>query len=527
MVRDLFGFALFLAVLTVAAVPVGGYVARLFQRAPSRLEARLLGAPATQEMGWKEYATAVVLFSLAGWLMLYALMRVQSGPVPWDLSFNTASSFVSNTNWQFYAGETTMTDFTQMAGLAVQNFLSAGVGIAVAVALIRGIAGRRGQTGLGNFWRDLYRACVHLLLPLSVLVAAVFITRGVLQSTSFSVASQEAIKLLGTNGGGYFNVNSAMPLENPTQFTNVLQIFAIMLIPAAMPIAYGRFVGSRRQGWSIYGAMTLLFLVSVVVCYLAERHGTPAQQLAGIHGPNMEGKEVRFGTAGSSLFTAATTVVSCGAVNSALESLTGIGSLVPMVDLAYGESVFGGVGTGLYTMLLYVLLAVFIGGLMVGRTPEYLGKKVEAREVKLVTLAVLITPLTVLLGTFAALVSKWGAPSIFASGPQGFSESLYAYLSQANNNGSAFAGYTGLTFADLTGGLAMLIGRYTPILLVLAIAGALSGKRVAPAGLGTLRTDTGTFVVLLIGVVVLVGALTFLPALLLGPATQGLTHRVF
>jgi K+-transporting ATPase ATPase A chain len=556
MARDLLGFALFFALLAAATPLLGGHIARVFTRESSALERRLfrpLGIDATRSMDWRTYARSLVLFSLAGWLVLYAILRTQtlhpfnpgdyhSGT--WDLSFNTASSFVTNTNWQFYGGETTLSNFSQMAGLAVQNFLSAGVGLAVAVALIRGLAGRRTQAdgaGVGNFWSDLYRGCVHVLLPLSVLAALLLVSQGVLQSTDVSVASQEAIKLLGTNGGGYFNVNSAMPFENPTAFSNILEIFLLMLIPASLTATYGRMVGSRRQGWSIFAAMSVLFLVSVVVVYLAERHGTPAQHLAGLHGANMEGKEVRFGTAGTSLFTAATTVVSCGAVNTALESLTGIGGLVPFVDLAYGESVFGGIGTGLYTMLMYVLLAVFIGGLMVGRTPEYLGKKVEAREVKLVTLAVLATPLTVLLSAMAALATKWGGPSIYASGrPGGFSESLYAYLSQANNNGSAFAGYTGysqpdpgnlgahgITFADLVGGLAMLAGRFVPILLVLAVAGTLSGKRVAPPGLGTLRTDTATFVVLLIGVVVLVGALTFLPALLLGPLAQGLTDRVF
>lgn len=556
MARDLLGFALFFAVLTAAAQPLGAYMARLFTREPSNIERRCfraIGLDSARSMDWKSYARALILFSLAGWVVLFVVLRTQtlhpfnpgdyhSGT--WDLSFNTASSFLTNTNWQFYGGETTLTNFSQMAGLAVQNFLSAGVGIVVAVALIRGLAGRRSAkdaAGIGNFWSDLFRAVFYVLVPLSVVAALLLVSQGVLQSTDFSVASQEAIKMLGTNGGGYFNVNSAMPFENPTQFSNILEIFMLLLIPAAMPIAYGRIAGSRRQGWSVYAAMSVLFLASVVIVYLAERHGTPAQQLAGVHGANMEGKEVRFGTAGSSLFAAATTVVSCGAVNTAMESLTGIGGFVPMLDLSYGESVFGGVGTGLYTMLMYVLLAVFIGGLMVGRTPEYLGKKVEAREVKLVTLAVLVTPLTVLLGAFAALATTWGGPSVYASNKaQGFSESFYAYLSQANNNGSAWAGYTGysqpepgnigahgITFADLTGGVAMLAGRYLPILLVLGVAGTLAGKRVAPAGLGTMRTDTPTFVFLLIGVVVIVGALTFLPALLLGPLAQGLTDEVF
>ena len=475
----------------------------------------------------------MILFSLAGWLLLFLILRTQtlhpfnpedfhSGT--WDLSFNTASSFVTNTNWQYYGGETTLSYFSQMAGLTVQNFVSAAIGIAVAIALIRGIIARRSATPtLGNFWQDLVRAIFYVLLPISIVGAVLLVSQGVLQTLGGTVAglargpvaSQEAIKELGTNGGGFFNVNSAYPFENPTALSNLIEMFLILCIPASLTYTYGRMVGSRRQGWAIFAAMSTLFIASVVVVYLAELHGTPAQHAAGIHtgaidgstGGNLEGKEQRFGIANSTLWTAVTTVTSCGAVNAAIESLTGIGGLVPMVDLGYGESVFGGVGTGLYTMLLYVLLAVFIGGLMVGRTPEFLGKKVEAREIKLVSLGVLVTPLAVLLATGVALGTKYGKPSIFASGPQGFSESLYAYMSQANNNGSAFAGYTGyyqptpgnigahgITFADLLGGVTMLGARFVPILLVLAVAGALAGKRVAPAGLGTLRTDTPTFV---------------------------------
>ena len=422
------------------------------------------------------------------------------------MTFNTVSSFVTNTNWQFYGGETTMTYFSQMAGLAVQNFVSAAVGLSVAVALIRSLAARRTGSGtqtIGNFWQDLTRSAFYVLLPISIVAALVLVSQGTVQTLGGAVgdlargpvASQEVIKELGTNGGGFFNVNSAYPFENPTQFSNLLEMFLILCIPASLTYTYGRIVGNRRQGWAIFSAMSLLFLISVAVVFLAERHGTPAQHLAGVAGANLEGKDVRFGTTGSALWTAVTTVTSCGAVNAAFESLTGIGGLVPMVDLAYGESVFGGVGTGLYTMLLYVLLAVFIGGLMVGRTPEYLGKKIEAREIKLVSLGVLATPLIVLLGSGLALATKYGAPSIYASGPQGFSETLYAYMSQANNNGSAFAGYTGylqpnpgnlgahgVTFADVVGGLAMLGGRFMPILLVLAVAGSLAGKRVAPVG---------------------------------------------
>jgi K+-transporting ATPase ATPase A chain len=362
------------------------------------------------------------------------------------------------------------------------------------------------------------------------------------------VASQEAIKELGTNGGGFFNVNSAMPFENPTGFSNFVELVLILCIPASLTFTYGRMVGSRRQGYAIFSAMAALFIVGVIVCYIAEQHGTPAQHAAGLNthaipgstGGNLEGKDVRFGIANSSLWTAVTTVTSCGAVNAAFESLTGIGGLVPFANLSMSETVFGGVGTGLYSMLLLALLAVFIGGLMVGRTPEFLGKKVEAREMKLVSLGAIFTPMSALIGAALALGTKWGAPSIYASGPQGFSESLYAYMSQANNNGSAFAGYTGyyqptagnvgahgVTFADLLGGVTMVFARFAPILFVLAIAGSLATKRVAPAGVGTMRTDSPTFVVLLIGVVVLVGALTFFPALLLGPVVQGLTGKLF
>jgi potassium-transporting ATPase potassium-binding subunit len=576
MVQGFVQIAIFCA-LIVAVVPLlGGYMARVFRgertfmdpiAAPAeRFTYRLLRIDPEHGQDWKAYARSVILFSLAGWLLLFLILRTQtlhpfnpenfhSGT--WDLSFNTASSFVTNTNWQYYGGETTLSYFSQMAGLTVQNFVSAATGIAVAIALIRGIIARRSATPtLGNFWQDLIRASFYVLLPISIIGAVLLVSQGVLQTLGGTVgglargpvASQEAIKELGTNGGGFFNVNAAYPFENPTGLSNLIELFLILCIPASLTYTYGRMVGSRRQGWALFSAMSALFIASVVVVYIAEMHGTPAQHAAGVHtgiidgstGGNLEGKETRFGIANSALWTAVTTVTSCGAVNAAFESLTGIGGLVPMVDLGYGESVFGGVGTGLYTMLLYVLLAVFIGGLMVGRTPEFLGKKVEAREIKLVSLGVLVTPLAVLLSTGVAMATKYGKPSIFASGPQGFSESLYAYLSQANNNGSAFAGYTGyyqpnpgnigahgITFADLLGGVTMLGARFAPILLVLAVAGALASKRIAPQGLGTLRTDTPTFVALLGGTVVLIGALTFFPALLLGPVVQGMTDRLF
>ncbi len=552
----------FCAVLTAIVPFLGGYMARVFTGervflSPvvgplERLTYRVLRVDTRVSQGWKSYAGTLLVFSGAFWVFLYLVLRTQtlhpwnqqgfhSGT--WDVTFNTVSSFITNTNWQYYGGETTMSFFSQMAGLAVQNFVSAAVGIVVAIALIRAIANRReGVTGLGNFWQDLTRAILYVLLPISIVGTFVLVSQGVVQDlgTWGPVASQEIIKELGTNGGGFFNTNSSTPFENGSGLSNFVEMLAILSIPASLTFTYGRMVGSRRQGWTIFGAMFTLFAVSVIVVYLAEMHGTPAQHAAGLTGANMEGKEVRFGTPGSALWTAITTVTSCGAVNAAFESLTAVGGLVPFANLAYGESVFGGVGTGMYTMLLYVLLAVFIGGLMVGRTPEYLGKKVEAREVKLVVLGLLFTPLTVLFAASLATATKYGAPSVFASGPQGFSESLYAYLSQANNNGSAFAGYTGyyqpnpgnlgahgITFADIVGGLSMMFARFAPIVLTLGVAGQLLRKRVSPVGLGTMRTDTPTFGGLLVGTVVLIGALTFFPAILLGPAVQGLTSHLF
>lgn len=560
--------AAFFAIVVAVAPFLGAYMARVFSDervflspvlAPvERFTYRLLRVDAGQQQDWKAYAKSLVVTSLLFGVFLYAILRTQglhpfnpqgfhSGT--WDVSFNTASSFLTNTNWQFYGGETTMSYFSQMAGLAVQNFVSAAVGIAVLVALIRGLVARHGTGTLGNFYKDLTRIILYILLPLAIAGAVVLASQGVVQTLGGTVdgmargpvASQEVIKMLGTNGGGFFNVNSAYPFENPTAFSNFAEMLLIIVIPASLPFTFGRMVGNRRQGLTIFGAMSLLFAVSVVVVYLAERHGTPAAHAAGLVGANLEGKEQRFGVASSSLFTAITTVVSCGAVNTAFESLSGLGGLVPMVNLGYSESVFGGVGTGLYMMLLFVLLAVFIGGLMVGRTPEYLGKKIEPKDVKLVSIGALFTALIVLVLTAVALSTKYGGPSIYASGPQGFSETFYAYLSQANNNGSAWAGYTGylqpsapgnvgahgVSFADLMGGFAMLFGRFVPILAVLAVGGALARKKVAPAGLGTMRTDTPTFGVLLVGVVVLIGALTFLPAFLLGPVVQSLTTNLF
>jgi K+-transporting ATPase ATPase A chain len=580
---------LFAVILTALAFPLGSYMAAVYSgrrvilspifAGPETFLYKLLRVDPKREQDWKAYAKSLLIFSLAGWLLLYLILRTQDAPwvphvlnplgyhsAPWNVTFNTTSSFLTNTNWQYYGGETTMSYLSQMTGLTVQNWLSGGVGIVTAVALIRGIIGRSGKS-LGNFWQDLVRTVLYVLTPISVLGALVLVSQGVIQNfTTYlsahtvtgltqsiamgPVASQEVIKELNTNGGGFFNVNSAHPFENPTGFTNLVEMLLVLIIPAALVFTYGRMTGNRRQGYAIYTAMMLLFLVAASVAYVAEAHGSPAQHAAGLHthaisgsaGGNMEGKEQRFGIAGSALFDVVTTVTSCGAVNSALESFTGIGGAVPFANLSASETIFGGVGTGLYSMLLYVLLAVFIGGLMVGRTPEWLGKKLEAREIKLAGLGILITPLAALFCTAMATASHAGRVSIseLGKGPQGFSETFYAYLSQANNNGSAFAGYTGfiqpnagsvgshgVTFADLLGGFDMLFARYAPILFALAVAGALAGKRVTPTGLGTMRTDNPTFVVLLIGVVILVGALTFFPALLLGPIVQGLTGHLY
>ncbi len=580
---------LFVTVLTALALPLGHYMAAVYTGERvfldrvigpvERLLYRVMRVDPRQGQDWKAYAKSLIIFSLVGWLLLYLILRTQTlwsftglnpmgfHSMPWNVSFNTTSSFLTNTNWQYYSGEFSLSYFSQMAGLTVQNWLSAGVGIAVAVALVRGITSRSGKS-LGNFWQDLIRTILYVLAPLAIVYALVLVSQGAIQNFASyvsahtitgltqvlamgPVASQEAIKLLGTNGGGFFNTNSAHPFENPTGFTNFLEMLSVLIIPAALVFMFGRMTGNRRQGYSIYGTMMVMFLGAVIVCYIAEAHGSPAQHAAGLHtgvisgssGGNMEGKEQRFGIAGSALFDVVTTVTSCGAVNSAIESFTGIGGAVPFANLSASEVIFGGVGTGLYSILLYVLLAVFIGGLMVGRTPEYLGKKIEAREIKLVALGILITPLAALFCTALATASRAGRASIdtaIAHGPQAFSETFYAYLSQANNNGSANAGYGGfvapaagnlgshgITFADLLGGFDMIFARYAPILFALAVAGSLAGKRVSPTGLGTMRTDNPTFVILLIGVIILVGALTFFPALLLGPIVQGLTPHLY
>ena len=562
--------ALYLAVLTALTPVLGAHMARVYSGrrvflspllAPvERLAYRAIRVDPEAGQDWKSYARTVVVFSAIFWLALYAILRTQGiqpfnpegfGAAPWNLSFNTASSFVTNTNWQFYGGETTLSYFSQMAGLAVQNFVSAAVGMAVLAAVIRGFASR-GAAELGNFWADLVRTLLYILLPLSLLGALVLLSQGVVQTLAGYLtyttvqgaeqtlavgpaASQIAIKQLGTNGGGFFNVNSAMPLENPTALSNFVEALFILLIPAALTATFGRMVGNRRQGWALFAAMAAMLVAGIAVTYGAEQNGTPAQHAAGIEtaasagssGGNLQDKEQRFGIASSAEWAVATTAASNGSVDSGHDAYTGAGGTVLMLNMLSGEVIFGGVGSGLYGMLLFVLIAVFIAGLMVGRTPEYLGKKIEAREVKLTLLGVLYPLLAVLALAAVAVATTAGKASIFNAGPQGFSETLYAYASQGNNNGSAFAGYASTTFAEIAGGLAMIGARFVPMLAALAVAGSLATKRVAPLGAGTFRTDTPTFVFLLVFVVAIVAALAVFPALLLGPLVQAFTERLF
>ena len=549
---------LFCVVVIALVKPLGGYLTRVMTGERTLLSPvlgpvergfyRLAGVNPGTEQHWTAYALAMLVFSLAGFALLYALLRLQDvlplnpqgfGAVPDHLAFNTAISFVTNTNWQSYAGETTMSHFTQMVGLTVQNFLSAATGIALAVALIRGFA-RRNARAIGNFWADLTRVTLYVLLPLSFLLALIFVWQGVPQTFAASanattlegasqtialgpVASQEAIKMLGTNGGGFFNANSAHPFENPTPLSNFFQMVAIFAIGAALTNVFGRMVGDQRQGWAILGAMGVLFIVGVAVTYGAEAAGNPLLTALGLDPAmgNMEGKEVRFGITASSLFAVITTAASCGAVIAMHASFTPIGGMVPLINMELGEVIVGGVGAGLYGMLLFAVVAVFVAGLMVGRTPEYLGKKIEPREVKLTMLALLILPLAMLVFTAIAVVIEPGLAGRLNQGPHGFSEILYAYTSAAANNGSAFAGLTANSpFYNLTLGIAMFMGRFLMIVPMLAIAGSLAAKPVAPASAGTFPTHGGLFVGLLVGSVLIIGGLTFLPALALGPIVE-------
>lgn len=567
--------ALYLAVLLALVKPLGGYMARVYTGEPT-LSERLLGpverlvyrfarVQADEEMGWKTYATAMLVFNLLGLLLLYALQRLQGllplnpqampGVSP-DSAFNTAASFTSNTNWQGYRGETTLSYLTQMLGMTVQNFLSAATGMAVLVALIRGFARRTAQT-IGNFWVDVVRSILYILLPLSVIVALILVSQGVVQTlrpyqavqlldaTALEdgsrvseqtlalgpAASQIAIKELGTNGGGFFGVNSAHPFENPAPLANFVEMLSILLIPAALTYTFGKMVDDTRQGWAILAAMTLIFLPLFGMALYAEQQGNPLLAGLGVDqrasdfqsGGNMEGKEVRFGIVSSVLWASATTAASNGSVNSMHDSYTPLGGLVPMWLIQLGEVIYGGVGSGLYGMIVFAIIAVFAGGLMVGRTPEYLGKKVEAFEMKMASLAILIPPALVLLGTAAAVMTGASSTTVLNAGPHGFSEVLYAYSSAGNNNGSAFAGLEANTpFYNITLGLAMLFARYWLAIPALAMAGSLARKKIVPASPGTLPTHTPLFVVMLVGVVLIVGALTFLPALALGPVAEHL-----
>jgi K+-transporting ATPase ATPase A chain len=547
---------LYSILLIILTPPLGGYMYRVYTRpGRGRLEGvvyRLIGVNPDAEQSWRRYASAVLWFSVISMVFIYLLMRLQHH-LPLNpqglpavnpyVSFNTAASFVTNTNWQAYAGESTMSYLTQMLALTFQNFLSAAVGMAVLIAMIRGFT-RTGTDNLGNFWRDTVRTVVYILIPLSIVWAVVLMSQGVVQSLGHSLsiqglqgfkqliargpaASQIAIKQLGTNGGGFFNVNSAHPFENPTPLSNFVEMFAILWIPAALTYTFGKMVGSVRQGWALFAAMWILMVVGLAVTVPGEHHATPAMRAAGISAsaPNLEGKEVRIGTDESSLWAVATTDASNGSVNSMHDSYQALGGVVPMFNIGVGEVIWGGVGSGLYGMIFYVVIAVFIGGLMVGRTPEYLGKKIKARQVKYVVIAVLVPFLVALGFTAVAVVLQAGLAGRLNSGPHGFSEIFYAYLSQGNNNGSAFAGLTASgPFYAITGGIAMLVSRFVPLIAALALGASVGREKTVPFTAGTLRTDTGLFVGLLIGVIVIIGALTFLPGLALGPIVEHLIH---
>ena len=550
--------ALFSAIIVAVTRPVGGFMTRLYDgrrtflwpvmRPVERAWYWLCGIDETREQSWVGYAVSMLVFKLAAFLALYALMRLQTmlplnpdgqGAITPDLAFNTSVSFVTNTNWQAYGGETTMSYLVQMAGLTVQNFTSAAAGIAMAIAVIRGFS-RRSAKSIGNFWVDTTRITLYVLLPLSIVITLFYVWQGMPQTLSAHidavtlegakqaisvgpVASQEAIKILGTNGGGFFNVNSAHPFENPNALTNMIQMLSIFVLGAALTNVFGRMVGDERQGWAVFAAMGVLFLVGVAVVYWSESHGNPAFAALGVDPSlgNMEGKEVRFGPAASALFATATTDASCGAVNAMHESFLPLGGMIPMINIMLGEIIFGGVGSGLYGFILFAIVAVFVAGLMVGRTPEYLGKKLEAREVKMTMLAILCLPLAMLGFTALAVVLPGPLAGVSASGPHGFSEALYAYVSATGNNGSAFAGLSANTpFWNSTLGIAMMIGRFLFVVPALAVAGSLAAKKTLPPSSGTFPTHGPLFVGLTIGVILIVGGLTFFPALALGPVVE-------
>jgi potassium-transporting ATPase potassium-binding subunit len=558
--------ALYFVVLTALVVPLGRFMARVFEgertflspvfRPVEAVLYRAAGVDEGREQHWLTYTVAMLLFNAAGFLLVYALQRFQGvlplnpagmAAVAPDLAFNTAVSFTSNTNWQNYGGESTMSYLTQMAALTTQNFVSAATGIALAIALIRAFARASGKT-VGNFWVDLTRCTLYVLLPLSVVAALFLVWQGVPQNVGPYVdattlegatqtlsqgpaASQIAIKQLGTNGGGFWNANSSVPYENPTPLSNFVEMLYILLISAALTHTFGRMVKDERQGWALYAAMSIVFLAGVLITYWAEGAGNPNFAALGLDASNMEGKEVRFGLANSSLWAVATTAASNGSVNSMHDSFTPLGGMIPIILMQLGEIIYGGVGSGLYGMLLFVIIAVFVAGLMVGRTPEYLGKKIEAKEVKMAILAIVVLPLCILGFMAVATVTPFGLSSIQDPGPHGFSEIMYLYSSQTGNNGSAFAGFTGNTlWYNTTGGLAMLIGRYFVIIPAMAIAGSLVAKKTVPASAGTFPTTGGLFVGLLVGVILIIGGLTFFPALALGPVVEHLAmqeHMLF
>jgi K+-transporting ATPase ATPase A chain len=553
--------ALYCAIIVALTPVLGGYMTRVFSGertflAPVLRPVELVlyragGVNEKSEQGWLAYTIAMLLFHVGGFIILYALMRLQAGlpfnpaeqsAVAPDLSFNTAVSFITNTNWQNYGGESTLSYLVQMLGLTHQNFLSAATGIVLAVALIRGFARASART-VGNFWVDITRCTLYVLLPICIPYALFLVWQGMPQTLGAyvdattlegarqtiavgPVASQVAIKMLGTNGGGFFNANAAHPFENPTALSNFVQMLSIFVLGAALTNVFGRMVGNQRQGWAILAAMGVLFVVGVAVCYWAEAHGNDVLNAMGLSGGNMEGKEVRFGIVASALFAVVTTAASCGAVNAMHDSFTALGGMIPLINMELGEIVVGGVGAGLYGMLLFVIVTVFVAGLMVGRTPEYVGKKIEAREVKMAMLAILILPLMMLGWTAIAVVYPPAVASMANAGPHGFSEVLYAYTSQTANNGSAFAGLTGNTFFyNLSGAVAMFIGRFWMIVPAMAIAGALAAKKSVPPSLGTFPTTGGLFVGLLVGVILIVGGLTFFPALALGPIVEHLAMQ--
>ncbi|MGB6937648.1 MAG: potassium-transporting ATPase subunit KdpA [Xanthobacteraceae bacterium] len=545
--------------IVIAITPVlGGYMTRVFNGERNFLSPllrpieiviyKIAGVDERREQSWLIYAVGMLLFHLGGFLILYALMRLQAGlpfnpagqsAVAEDLSMNTAMSFITNTNWQNYAGENTMSYLVQMLGLTHQNFLSAATGIVLAMAVIRGFARHSAQT-VGNFWVDMTRCTLYILIPICVPYALFLIWQGMPQTLGpyvdaatlegakqtiavGPVASQIAIKMLGTNGGGFFNANASHPFENPTALSNYVQIISIFAIGAALTNVFGRMVGNQRQGWAVLSVMGVLFLAGTVACYAAEAHGNDALNALGLTGGNMEGKELRFGVVASSLFAAITTDASCGAVNAMHDSFTALGGMIPLINIQLGEIIVGGVGSGMYGMLLFVIISMFIAGLMVGRTPEYVGKKIEAKEVKMAMLAVLVLPLMYLGWTAVAMEVPSAVAAMNNPGPHGFTEVLYAYVSQDGNNGSAFAGLSANTlFYNVTGAIAMGVGRFWMIIPTMAIAGSLAAKKTVPASAGTFPTTGGLFVGLVVGVIVIVGGLTFFPALALGPIVEQL-----